>query len=523
MKGRRIYRRTPAAFLAAWAVLIPGSAPAAVIEPNTTADQFSADAGVCSLREAVWAANNNSNAMAPGCIAGDAAEDTVRLAAGRYELTIPPATPGGTDLATGDLEHSTPLRVEAAPGAEVTIDANQIDRIFQAFGALTIDGITLTGGFVDTPGTGAATTGGAIAASGDTAVTLTDSAVVGNRADGAGGAMNIPGPLTLTNVTVSGNTATESGGGGIQVSGTGTPTGTLAMDHVTVTNNVGIANGSMSGGLHAGGVAFAGTTATVHNSIIAGNTENSTVEDVPNCQINVGSTFTSNGGNVFGTLGTCSFTTATGDEVNVADPGLAPLGDYSGPTPTHALLIGSTAIDNGVATCQTLDQRGFIRAGQGTTCDAGAYERLANDADGDGVLDGADNCPVDPNADQANLDGDPQGDVCDPDDDNDGVPDTPDNCPVDPNADQANADGDPQGDVCDPDDDNDAVLDGADSCPVQAGPTSNAGCPVPVTQPATTTVNPLCAPLRKKLKAAKKRGDKPKVRKLRRKLRKLGC
>jgi hypothetical protein len=45
------------------------------------------------------------------------------------------------------------------------------------------------------------------------------------------------------------------------------------------------------------------------------------------------------------------------------------------------------------------------------------------DADVDLVEDSADNCPNAANADQANYDGDSQGDVCDADDDNDGVPD----------------------------------------------------------------------------------------------------
>ena len=45
---------------------------------------------------------------------------------------------------------------------------------------------------------------------------------------------------------------------------------------------------------------------------------------------------------------------------------------------------------------------------------------VAFDPDGDGVTTG-DNCPNDANPDQANNDGDAQGDVCDPDDDNDGV------------------------------------------------------------------------------------------------------
>jgi len=53
-----------------------------------------------------------------------------------------------------------------------------------------------------------------------------------------------------------------------------------------------------------------------------------------------------------------------------------------------------------------------------------------SDRDGDGVEDSRDNCPLIANADQANFDGDAQGDVCDPDDDNDEVLDTVDACPL---------------------------------------------------------------------------------------------
>ncbi len=81
------------------------------------------------------------------------------------------------------------------------------------------------------------------------------------------------------------------------------------------------------------------------------------------------------------------------------------------------------------------------------------------DTDGDGVVDGADNCPLTANANQTDTDGDGIGDACDADDDNDGVADGIDNCPFIANPGQTNTDGDAQGNACDPDDDNDGMPD----------------------------------------------------------------
>jgi len=103
------------------------------------------------------------------------------------------------------------------------------------------------------------------------------------------------------------------------------------------------------------------------------------------------------------------------------------------------------------------NQADLDRDGIGDACDS--------DIDGDRVDDTADNCPLVANANQADLDHDGIGDVCDSDIDGDAVPNDVDNCPVNANASQADFDGDGLGDACDNDDDNDSVDDAKDSCP----------------------------------------------------------
>ena len=105
----------------------------------------------------------------------------------------------------------------------------------------------------------------------------------------------------------------------------------------------------------------------------------------------------------------------------------------------------------------------------GDLCDACPVD-AANDGDADGHCGDVDNCPADTNANQQDTDQDGAGDVCDvcplddaDDSDADGACADADNCPVDTNADQADADGDGQGDLCDDcanDPDNDGDGDG---------------------------------------------------------------
>ncbi len=106
------------------------------------------------------------------------------------------------------------------------------------------------------------------------------------------------------------------------------------------------------------------------------------------------------------------------------------------------------------------DQADVDRDGLGDVCDP--------DIDGDSLENGADNCPYVSNLDQLDSDGDSRGDACDMDRDGDGVDNGLDNCPDLINPTQSDIDRDGQGDACDPDRDGDGVLNGADNCPDQS-------------------------------------------------------
>ncbi len=96
------------------------------------------------------------------------------------------------------------------------------------------------------------------------------------------------------------------------------------------------------------------------------------------------------------------------------------------------------------------------------------------DMDNDGIGDDSDNCPSNPNSDQADADNDGQGDACDVDDDNDGQTDADEiacgSNPLDATSQAPDSDNDNSPDCVDPDDDNDGVPDTADNCPLTSNP-----------------------------------------------------
>lgn len=75
------------------------------------------------------------------------------------------------------------------------------------------------------------------------------------------------------------------------------------------------------------------------------------------------------------------------------------------------------------------------------------------DIDGDGIVNEDDNCPQESNSDQADLDKDAIGNICDPDcsgdTDSDGLCDEVDNCPMNENSDQKDSNKNGMGDICD--------------------------------------------------------------------------
>ncbi|MFH1530490.1 MAG: MopE-related protein [Pseudomonadota bacterium] len=143
----------------------------------------------------------------------------------------------------------------------------------------------------------------------------------------------------------------------------------------------------------------------------------------------------------------------------------------------HGVCFGETlCVDAGWGACDAPTPMDEACNGEDDDCDGQIDEGFSlpcgdGDVDDDLVPDIVDNCPDDYNPDQADLDGDDIGDVCDPDVDGDGVLDDVDNCPLIWNPGQGDWDEDGLGDPCDedlpPDDaDGDGVPDDEDCAPL---------------------------------------------------------
>lgn len=236
--------------------------------------------------------------------------------------------------------------------------------------------------------------GGFFSVGGET--TISDSTLSGNTARDSGGGFRMQGSnpffdrLTLVNTTISGNRAPFSAGG--NVSGTA-----VTLTHCTVSANIvdnktGTPNNEKG---DVGGISFVEVSESkISRSVIAGNIVTNPPPGAVREAIRVGGTLDIDGTSVFGfsnDAGVVGFVAENAPGVGgldvivpsgPIDSVLGPLASNGGPTQTHALPVGSPAIDAApAAACagQT-DQRGLTRP-RNAGCDLGAYEFGSNTAD----------------------------------------------------------------------------------------------------------------------------------------------
>jgi hypothetical protein len=353
-----------------------------------------------TLRQAIYDANNAQG------------DDVVKFDTG-LSGTVNLSVVDDTVVGNSALLITSPITIRGN-AAGVTIGrggAAAEMRLFRvaATGSLTLDTISLTGGFArgassSTPNEdGGNALGGAIYSQG--IVSVVDSTLHGNQAIGGnagpggrggggyGGAVhNDHATLSVVNSTFSGNSVFSGTGATIAVSRGGaiaTENGSTSIYNSTITNST----ASTGRGLYV--YALNGTATVAIQSTIIGQSDVSVQkrEFLTAADVN-GDIIVTGGNNLIRSQGDFQFITVSTD-----DPLLEPLANNGGPTMTHAITANSPALNSG-NNSQNLafDQRGasFARVAGGTA-DIGAYElqsaagqALSGDYNGDHVVDGAD-------------------------------------------------------------------------------------------------------------------------------------
>jgi len=335
--------------------------------------------------------------------------------------------------------------VEGAAGGAIAVYGSGLTPLNNGRGTVELNRSTVHGSTAAT-GAGIGVTGGTGNGRLGGRLVIRRSTVSGNTATGSGGGLWIgeglqggdPATADVSASTISSNTAGTGAGihnrGQIQL-----------FDSTIVSNQAAAAGGGLQTTVAPG--------ASARNTIFADNTDTAGAPDCAGALTGL-----AGGHNLIENPAGCSLVGDQSGNQTGIDPGLKPLGDYGGPTRTHAPLAGSSAIDTGSA-CAGADQRGVGRP-MGADCDIGAVED-APDADDDGVPDPIDSCPADPTKTGPGQCG---CGVADDDQDFDGTADCVDGCPTVPGQTS------PDPCACGFDVDADEVCDGTDNCPGLSNP-----------------------------------------------------
>lgn len=236
---------------------------------------FSRVDGVCTLAEAVEAANDQgNNPTLNDCPAGSVGTNIIQLQAGTYSLTQSDFSQNG-NLAAPGIDF--PLEIRGVTSATTIIERSAgAPEQFRFFlvddGSLVLEDVTLTNGYISgdlsggairvnsagvltmtgvTLSNNTAQDGGALYAGGITFISA--SSIVGNNAtmngNGRGGGIYVANQLLLINSNVTANLSTEHGGG-VYIGGTGSGQAIVALS--SLSQNV--ANTNADGAGAGGGI-----------------------------------------------------------------------------------------------------------------------------------------------------------------------------------------------------------------------------------------------------------------------------
>ncbi len=252
-----------------------------------------------------------------------------------YSGTTASFTPSGANGDGGGIWSDGPMEVKRSRIIGSIATGGSGGGVY-ASGPVSID-TTMVSGNDAVLGTGGLGDGGGIRSEGP--LDVRRSSVILNTADGSGGGIDTSGGALIDNTTISGNQA-DGPGGGVHVD---LGLSVTAINSATITENTAFDGGGI----------WSATTAPVevYNTIISGNSA-ATAPDCRDAGVLINFFY-----NLVGDDTDCPGYTSGASTNNLpagSDPMLGPLASNggpstfnNGPTPTHALLAGSAAIDVG--------------------------------------------------------------------------------------------------------------------------------------------------------------------------------